>query len=170
MIFLPILAGLGALACMPNPRRKRHHNPGGRLWVGLVRGKVGQRAVFRSKVAPTLETHPAYAGVIGPFRTRAAAELVASPHNQVGSVAEAERLVKGGKWTNPLRRGHSRAVVSANIRELIRSGHPQRQAIAAAMKKAGIRRNSPLTRVQAKALKGILKAHGRRCNPRKRKK
>ena len=37
----------------------------------------------------------------------------------------------------PLRKGRSNAVVSANIRELMNSGYPQRQAIAIAMKKAG---------------------------------
>jgi hypothetical protein len=37
----------------------------------------------------------------------------------------------------PLKRGSSKKVVSANIRELMHSGRPQRQAIAIAMKKAG---------------------------------
>jgi hypothetical protein len=38
--------------------------------------------------------------------------------------------------SNPLRPGHSRAIVSANIREMIRHGHPQRQAVAAALSNA----------------------------------
>lgn len=36
----------------------------------------------------------------------------------------------------PLRAGHSRAVVSENIREMVASGHPQRQAVAAALSNA----------------------------------
>ncbi|MGH9252322.1 MAG: hypothetical protein ACRD0W_22815 [Acidimicrobiales bacterium] len=37
----------------------------------------------------------------------------------------------------PLKKGKSKKVVSANIAELRRSGRPQRQAVAIAMKKAG---------------------------------
>lgn len=37
----------------------------------------------------------------------------------------------------PLRPGSSDAVVSANIGELIKAGHPQAQAVAIAFKKAG---------------------------------
>lgn len=37
----------------------------------------------------------------------------------------------------PLRKGKSKAVISSNIREMMASGHPQKQAIAAAMQKAG---------------------------------
>jgi len=37
----------------------------------------------------------------------------------------------------PLRKGKSNAVVSSNIRELMHSGRPQKQAVAIAMKKAG---------------------------------
>ena len=36
----------------------------------------------------------------------------------------------------PLRPGKSKEVVSANIREMVKAGHPQDQAIAAAMAKA----------------------------------
>jgi hypothetical protein len=36
----------------------------------------------------------------------------------------------------PLKKGKSKAVVSSNIREMMHSGYPQRQAIAAAMSKA----------------------------------
>jgi hypothetical protein len=42
---------------------------------------------------------------------------------------------------NPLHRGHSRATIAANIRELMRSGRPQRQAIAIAFRAAGLARN-----------------------------
>jgi hypothetical protein len=37
----------------------------------------------------------------------------------------------------PLKSGSSREVISDNIRELMRSGYPQKQAVAIALKKAG---------------------------------
>jgi len=37
----------------------------------------------------------------------------------------------------PLRKGKSNKVVSANIKELMNSGYPQKQAIAIAMRQAG---------------------------------
>ncbi len=37
----------------------------------------------------------------------------------------------------PLKLGSSKDVVSANIAELVRAGHPQNQSVAIAMKKAG---------------------------------
>jgi hypothetical protein len=37
----------------------------------------------------------------------------------------------------PLQTGSSKTVISANIRELMHSGRPQKQAIAIAMDKAG---------------------------------
>jgi len=37
----------------------------------------------------------------------------------------------------PLKPGSSDAVVSSNIREMVNSGHPQKQAVAAAMHNAG---------------------------------
>lgn len=43
----------------------------------------------------------------------------------------------------PLKPGKSNAVVSENIREMMASGHPQKQAIAAAMSKAGRSRWKP---------------------------
>jgi hypothetical protein len=36
----------------------------------------------------------------------------------------------------PLRKGTSRKVVSGNIREMMDSGHPQRQAVAAALRES----------------------------------
>lgn len=37
----------------------------------------------------------------------------------------------------PLKKGRSKKVISENIREMMHSGHPQKQAIAAAMRQAG---------------------------------
>ena len=37
----------------------------------------------------------------------------------------------------PLRAGHSDKQISANIKELVKSGYPQKQAVAIAMEKAG---------------------------------
>lgn len=38
----------------------------------------------------------------------------------------------------PLRKGKSKKVISENIREMMASGHPQDQAVAAAMNAAGM--------------------------------
>jgi len=40
----------------------------------------------------------------------------------------------------PLRKEKSKTVISSNVSELVKSGHPRRQAIAAAMRTAGKRR------------------------------
>ena len=43
-------------------------------------------------------------------------------------------------FNNPLKSGSSHETISYNIRELRRSGHPQDQSIAIAMRKAGKRK------------------------------
>lgn len=40
----------------------------------------------------------------------------------------------------PLKKGSSQQVISQNIREMVHAGHPQQQAIAAAMSSAGKKR------------------------------
>ncbi len=40
----------------------------------------------------------------------------------------------------PLKKGSSKKVVSSNIREMVKAGHPRRQAVAAAMRMAGKRK------------------------------
>lgn len=37
----------------------------------------------------------------------------------------------------PLKKGKSKKVISENIRDMMHAGHPQKQAIAAAMRSAG---------------------------------
>jgi len=37
----------------------------------------------------------------------------------------------------PLKSGKSDKIISQNIREMVKAGHPRNQAIAAAMRKAG---------------------------------
>lgn len=51
----------------------------------------------------------------------------------------------------PLRRGYSRKTISANIRELMRSGYPQKQAIAIALKSARKYKKKAMTKKTKKS-------------------
>jgi hypothetical protein len=46
----------------------------------------------------------------------------------------------------PLKKGSSRKTISANIREMMRSGRPQKQAVAAALSTARKTRNARKTK------------------------
>lgn len=46
----------------------------------------------------------------------------------------------GMPYDNPLKRGKSKKIISGNIKEMMMSGHPQKQAIAASMRMAGKRK------------------------------
>jgi hypothetical protein len=43
----------------------------------------------------------------------------------------------------PLKKGSSKATVSENIREMIKAGHPQKQAVAASLEQARRSRKTP---------------------------
>jgi hypothetical protein len=44
----------------------------------------------------------------------------------------------------PLLKGKSKKIISANISEMVRAGHPQNQAVAAAMSNAGMSKNKTM--------------------------
>jgi hypothetical protein len=63
-----------------------------KIYVGSCVIGSDDREVFRSKVEPTIITHPNYVWAIGPFRTvRAAKWCVAHPHADCMTVSEFER-------------------------------------------------------------------------------
>jgi hypothetical protein len=62
-----------------------------------------------------------------------------------------------GKLAMPLLPGKSQSVISENIREMRNAGHPENQAVAAAMRKAGKMKN-PKSRM--KSLKKPRVPHG----------
>ncbi len=65
-----------------------------RLFVGK-RGPGKDGELFYFKGEPTEKTHGhLYSCVIGPFRTKAAALLMASPWSIISHVSEAEKIAK----------------------------------------------------------------------------
>lgn len=42
----------------------------------------------------------------------------------------------------PLKSGSSKAVISSNIKEMVKAGHPQKQAVAAALHNAKVPRKT----------------------------
>jgi hypothetical protein len=60
---------------------------------------------------------------------------------------------QGGDTLMPLQKGKSQSVISSNISEMVASGHPQDQAVAAAMRSAGKPRK-PKTKPKVKKPKG----------------
>jgi hypothetical protein len=59
------------------------------IYIGM---RAGKRRVFSSEFEPTEQSHGhIYKAIIGPFRTKAAAFLMAKPFNQFQTVGEAER-------------------------------------------------------------------------------
>ena len=55
---------------------------------------------------------------------------------------------------NPLKRGKSRAAISANIRTEMRAGKPQKQAVAIALRKAGVARKASRKRKSSRSRPG----------------
>ncbi len=56
----------------------------------------------------------------------------------------------------PLRSGHSKRVISENIREMMHAGHAQDQSIAAAMRSAGKKRKKKAKRKKRAANKAVF--------------
>lgn len=62
----------------------------------------------------------------------------------------------------PLKKGYSKQTISANIGEMVKSGHPQKQAIAAALETA--------RRARSAAPKPVVKAPIKKVSKKKAKK
>ncbi len=67
-----------------------------KFYVGRKPNQIG-KDVFKSDVTPTKQMYPQYVSVVGPFRTKRAAIMLAvfgqgNPHMQ--TVSDAERIAK----------------------------------------------------------------------------
>jgi hypothetical protein len=106
-----------------NPRsRKNPKKPAG----GFERS-VRKRAEGRKR-------HPLRWFTLFPFQTGASLEANATAHQRVYGNQRA--WDPHARFSNPLRRGWSRATISANVSKLRREGYPQRQAVAIALNAA----------------------------------
>lgn len=76
-----------------------------RLYVGVIKNEqhwdsIWSTKIFRSDITPTKSNYPQFSYVIGPFKTKAGAQIMAQatqrgiPH--IVTVAQAERLAKSG--------------------------------------------------------------------------
>lgn len=114
--FFAIQGGIGSLGGLMNPRhRHRSHH-------------------MRRRSNPSAHT-----------LDRMAAEMIrAADRGDVRHYRQLKRryqqevraMRKGSYRNNPLRPGNSREIISHNIREMIHAGHPQKQAVAAALSNA----------------------------------
>ena len=64
-----------------------------------------------------------------------------------------DRLTMRGAAVMPLKKGSSQKVISSNIKELIESGRPQKQAVAIALSEAGKSNKSNKNRGKSKKKK-----------------
>jgi hypothetical protein len=67
----------------------------------------------------------------------------------------------------PLKKGKSKQVVSYNIKEMMTSGHPQKQAVAAALKMAGQSKSQHKSMMKGETnmakKKAAKKGKGKKC-------
>jgi hypothetical protein len=77
---------------------------------------------------------------------------------------EFEKMIEYATKTNPLKTGKSRNIISKNISTLMKEGRPQKQAVAIALKKAGVSKKSnprisSITSVMNDALECVINSY-----------